>query len=88
MKRILFLFLLSFSVYAAEEKEPPASPKIKYKAGETLSFDKQVIQGSLRRPEASVVTGDREEMNDGLLRLRENFLDHALRDAGIEETDL
>jgi hypothetical protein len=38
----------------------------------------------MKRAEMSIVTGDPAELSDGLLRLRENFLDHAAADLGEE----
>ncbi len=62
----------------------PAPAKVKYKSGKELRFDELLIQGRMKRAEMSVVTGDPSELSDGLLRLRENFLDHAAVDLGEE----
>ena len=58
--------------------------KIKYKAGKQVDFDKQTIQGELRRPEISVVTGNDRTTDNGLLRLREDFVDRITAHAGEE----
>ncbi len=57
---------------------------VKYKSGKELRFDELLIQGQMKRAEMSIVTGDPAELSDGLLRLRENFLDHAAADLGEE----
>ena len=63
-----------------------ASGKIHYKSGKDVNFEDLLIQGQLKRPEVSVVTGNVHQGADGLLRLRENFLDRVASDAGEEIT--
>ena len=58
--------------------------KIKYKAGKDVNFEELLIQGQLKRPELSVVTGNTQPGSDGLLRLRENFIDRITTDVGEE----
>ncbi|NDD92368.1 hypothetical protein EBZ37_09815 [bacterium] len=58
--------------------------QVKYRSGKELRFDELLIQGQMKRAEMSVVTGDPSELSDGLLRLRDNFLDHAALDLGEE----
>ena len=70
----------SAGVAAVEEKPK----KIKYRAGKQVDFDKQTIQGELRRPEISVVTGNDRTTDNGLLRLREDFIDRITAHAGEE----
>jgi hypothetical protein len=87
MKITLIIFLLasSFTAWCATETTEKASePKIRYKAGKELDFEKLVIEGELKRPELAVVTGDNDENGNGLLRLRENFVDHMTESAGKE----
>ena len=79
MKIPLVLFLLS--VFAAQEEAPP---KVRYKKGKDVNFEELLIQGQIRRPEISVVTADEGDKTDGLLRLRENFLDRVASDLGEE----
>ncbi len=59
-----------------------AEPKVQYREGKAVDFEQLLIQGELKRPEISVVTGDHEQSLDGLLRLRENFIDRIAQDAG------
>ena len=88
MNRILLsictgLFVASVSTFAAEE--PQAQNKnIRYKSGKEVNFEELLIQGQIRRPEISVVTGSTEKGTDGLLRLREDFLDRVAEDQGEE----
>ena len=58
--------------------------QVKYRSGKEIRFDELLIQGQMKRAELSVVTGDSWETSDGLLRLRENFLDHASLDLSEE----
>lgn len=65
--------LLACLAFADEQKD---ESKIKYKAGKEIDFEQLLIQGQLKRPEIAVVTGNADQGVDGLLRLREDFLDH------------
>lgn len=56
--------------------------KVRYKSGKDVNFEDQLIQGQLKRPEVSVVTGNVHQGVNGLLRLRENFLDRVSADSG------
>ncbi|MBY0371883.1 hypothetical protein K2X33_14455 [bacterium] len=82
MKYLLGLVFLSSLAMAAE----PATTggNVRYKKGKDINFEELLIQGQLRRGEISVVTGDAQDGTDGLLRLRENFLDRVAVDAGEE----
>ena len=75
----LFSFFLCMMVFGTESK-----PGIRYKKGKDHNFEGLLVQGQLKRPEMSVVTGDVRETTDGLLRLRENFLDRMAIDSGEE----
>lgn len=55
---------------------------IKYKSGKDVGFEELLIQGQLKRPEIAVVTGNAAQGADGLLRLREHFLDRVAIDQG------
>ncbi len=74
--------LIGSSIFAAEA--PPATANVKYRGSKDLNFEELLIEGAVKRPELSVVTGDRDQDNDGLLRLRENFLDRMAVDASEE----
>ena len=52
-----------------------ASQKVHYKSGKDVNFEDTLIHGQLQKPELLIVTGNGAETSDGLLRLRENFLD-------------
>ena len=86
--RILFvsmaaLTLTSFAAETTDSVDPQAQPgKVKYKTGKDVNFEELLIQGQLQRPEISVVTGNTQEGTDGLLRLRDNFLDRVASDFG------
>ena len=67
------------SGWAAEE-----ASKVKYRGGKEINFEKLLIEGQLKRKQITVVTGNAADGTDGLLRLRENFLDRVAMDAGEE----
>lgn len=77
----VFLLGLSFAAFGADA---PPSANVRYKKAKDVNFEELLIQGQLRRAEISVVTGDVSDGTDGLLRLRENFLDRVASDAGEE----
>jgi|GEM_PF-6188320 len=61
---------------------PTTPPKVKYRTAKDVSFEELLIQGELKRPEITVVTGNAQQGTDGLLRLREDFLDRIAADFG------
>lgn len=58
--------------------------KVTYRKGKDLNFDEALIQGQNQRPEATVVTGNVKQGGDGLIRLRENFVDRVAVDYAEE----
>lgn len=82
---IAFAGVLAFSAAYAEEATTDSPEKgVRYKKGKDINFEELVIQGQLKRPEITVVTGNVGEGDDGLLRLRENFMDRIAEDVGEE----
>lgn len=81
-------FLVSGLDANAEGETPmsEATPQqnVKYKKGKDVDFEQLLIQGQLKRPEISVVTGNESKGTDGLLRLRDNFQDLTQNDIGEE----
>ena len=49
-----------------------------------IQFESLLIQGQVQRPDISIVTGDGGSDLDGLLRLRNDFIDLMAMDAGEE----
>jgi len=93
MKLFILTFLVAGVVFAANTEpesqaakaaQPLAAPQVKYKSGKEINFEELLIQGQLKRPELSVVTGDASGAGDGLVRLRENFVDKMTAAAGEE----
>jgi hypothetical protein len=83
------LLSIVFAQGALAEEAPAASPggpnpKVTYKAGKDVNFEELLIQGQLKRPEVTVVTGNEGQGTDGMLRLREHFIDRLAEDAGEE----
>lgn len=65
---------------SAAQAEAAAAGKVRYRSGKDVSFDELLIQGQLKRPEVMVVTGNADQGTNGLLRLRENFVDRVASD--------
>ena len=82
MTRFVWLTLL-WVLSAPASEETPAT-RVKYKAGKEVNFEELLIQGQLKRPEISVVTGNTPQGSDGLLRLRTDFVDRSLAEIGEE----
>lgn len=84
--KALILLLIAVPAFAADMPAPDAAPKpkVKYRASQEVNFEQLVIDGQLRRPELSVVTGESGKESKGLLRLRDNFSDQLAVDAGEE----
>lgn len=75
------------SVHAAEDKSSGTTTgegggKVRYRKAKDVNFDEMLINGQLQRPEIAVVTGEVGQGTDGLLRLRENFIDQVAIDFG------
>jgi hypothetical protein len=68
----------------AEQAQSQGAASVKYKAGKEIDFESLLIQGQLKRPEFSVVTGNADQNGDGVLRMRENFIDRMSADLGEE----
>ncbi len=76
--KIFFSVPLVFSLFAGSISfavDDQAPKKVRYKKGKQLDFDSRSVQGDLRRPDVAPVIGDESNKNNGILRLRENFLD-------------
>jgi hypothetical protein len=71
----------------ASDASVPTGKGVKYKGGKDVNFEELLIQGQLKRAEITVVTGNVDDGTNGLLRLREDFLDRMTADAGEEMTD-
>lgn len=89
MIRIGLVLSLSLSpAWAATEAGNVSAPtppgKVQYRKGKDLNFDEALIQGQNQRPEATVVTGNVRQGGDGLIRLRENFVDRVAVDYAEE----
>lgn len=84
MRLVVFFFLLSTLAFAEDAASTAPQGKVKYKTGKDINFEELLIQGQLKRPEIAVVTGNVDNSGDGLLRLRENFLDRIAIDNGEE----
>lgn len=80
---VMMIVVAGFTLKALAE-ETPANAKVHYSQGKDVNFEELLIQGQLKRPEISVVTGNVKQGADGLLRLRENFLDRVTSDSGEE----
>lgn len=90
--KILIVSLLIFSslnIYAAEattqaSTASPATGKVKFKKAKDMSFDSQLVEGLIYRPDLSVVTGDTDLLTQGILRMRHDFKDRLALENGEE----
>ncbi len=71
------LFIVSFSAFSAEDET-------NFSGGSKLDFEALLIEGQVKRPEVSVVTGDLDSEVEGLIRMREDFLDKMSLSLGEE----
>jgi hypothetical protein len=70
----IIAFITSFSAIS--------ETKVKYKKSKNIDFESLLIEGENKKPDMSIVTGNIGEKDLGLLKLRENFVDHMSNDAG------
>lgn len=76
----LVAFSFTLSVFATEEQ----AKNLKYREGKKIDFESLLIEGENKKPQLSVVTGNLGERDLGLIKVRENFLDYMVNDAGEE----
>ena len=82
---LAMLGLCTVSLRAEETVETTAAkPALKYKGQQELNFEQLIIDGQLRRPDLSVVTGSSGNGSFGLLRVRGDFKDQLSIEAGEE----
>lgn len=86
MKRMKKIRMITFTLLITTLGSE-AWAEVRYQAGKDVNFEEMLIQGQLKRPEISVVTGNTKQGADGLLRLRENFLDRITSDSGEESAE-
>lgn len=79
---VLSILLTTCFTYADEDKSADTQKGVRYKKGKDVNFEDLLINGQLRRQDITVVTGNDTQTTDGLLRLRENFLDRTMSDFG------
>ena len=80
---ICWSFVPVFSATPSAAKVTPES-KVRYKSQKEHNFGAATINGSLQRPDIAVVTGNEAGGDNGLLRLRENFMDRIASDFAEE----
>ena len=74
---IISMLFISTSSFAAD-----STKKVRYSKGKRVDFESLLIEGQIKRPDISIVTGNMGESMNGLLRLRENFIDEIAKDVG------
>ncbi len=82
-----FVSVMSSSALFAETSSEglnTAAPKdkVRYTKSKKLDFSSQTVEGKLQRPETSLITASESLSTNGILRLREDFLDKYASDAG------
>ena len=66
----------------AAAKTPGPQDRVHYKKSKKMDFSSQTVEGKLQRPETSLITASENLTSNGILRLRENFMDKYAADAG------
>jgi len=59
--------------------------RVKYKKQQVLDFEALLVEGQMRRPKISVVTGNTAYGADGVLKVRSDFSDRMESDFGGED---
>jgi hypothetical protein len=69
---------------AADGKTADVGPKdrVRYVKSKKLDFNSQTVEGVLQRPETALITASESLSTNGILRLREDFLDKYASDIG------
>ncbi|MCY4524056.1 MAG: hypothetical protein OXB84_04885 [Halobacteriovoraceae bacterium] len=80
MIRFWGIFLLLFTTVNAMAEQ--RNKGVRYRKSKKINFEALLIEGQIKRPDISVVTGNVGEDVDGLLRLRVNFHDQMAVNAG------
>lgn len=75
-------FLLLLSIFCTLQLL--AEDETAMSGGSKLDFEALLVEGQVKRPEVSVVTGDLDSEIEGLIRLREDFLDKMSLNLGEE----
>lgn len=72
------------SVEKTAEKPVDVGPKdrVRYTKSKKLDFNSQTVEGVLQRPETALITASESLSTNGILRLREDFLDKYAADIG------
>ncbi len=78
---LLVSFMLLFSVIQAEKVN---TKNVRYKNGKKIDFESLLVEGENKTPDFAVVTGNLNQQDLGLLKLREDFVDYMADDAGEE----
>lgn len=69
---------------AKATEEPEKNVKVRYKKRTQVDFSSQNIEGKIRRPETALIEASEAVGDQGVLRLRENFLDKIASFSGEE----
>ena len=70
--------------WAVDSAVSTQKSKVRYRKSKTMDFENLLIKGEKKRGEMLVVTGSARQGADGLLKLREDFLDRTANDIGEE----
>ncbi len=71
----IYILILFLATLATAAEKSMVKTKSAAKNG-PMSFDNQLVEGQIYRPDLSVVTGDTSMTGTGVIRLRKNFYDH------------
>lgn len=76
------LVLAAACAAAAAAPRAQEEGRVRYGRARDLDFESLLVEGQVRKPDISVVIGDPGGGDEGLLRLREDFIDQIAMDAG------
>lgn len=85
MRKLLYLFILTQYIWAADAEKTPSkeSPKAKYKKNISMEFEGRSVDGNVVSPDSADVEGDKNVRFDPLLEGRKDFKREFKRSSGV-----
>jgi len=85
MRKLLYLFIFTQYMWAAEAPKAPAKEagKAKYKKNMSMEFEGRSVDGDVIKPDSADVEGDKNVRFDPLLEGRKDFKREFKRSSGV-----